>query len=376
MLILRLEDFVIKSKKSEIFKSQKSLNHKILMELMHINILMTGGGAPGAAGILKCLQFNPNFEITMADADPNAVGRWLHAEFETIPHASEKNFIEKLLSICSKRNIHIVIPLVTKELIPLAHHKKEFEEQEIKVLVSNVDSLEIANNKTRLYQFLEWRGIDVPAYRVAETVDQFKSAVRELGFPAKKVCFKPSVSNGSRGFRIIANDIDEHDLLFNEKPHSTYISFNDAVRILSSKPFPELLVTEYLPGEEYSVDCLADQGQTKLAVPRLRKKMIAGISVEGVFVKEENIITYCSQIINELHLHGNIGIQVKKSMEGEFLIVEINPRVQGTIVAGLGAGINLPVLAVKQELRLPVTNEELEVKWGTKFSRYWNEVYY
>jgi carbamoyl-phosphate synthase large subunit len=50
--------------------------------------------------------------------------------------------------------------------------------------------------------------------------------------------------------------------------------------------------------------------------------------------------------------------------------------VQGTISAGLGAGINLPVLAIKQELGLPIFPEELQVKWGTKFSRYWNEVFY
>jgi carbamoyl-phosphate synthase large subunit len=150
------------------------------------------------------------------------------------------------------------------------------------------------------------------------------------------------VSNGSRGFRVIANDMDEHDLLFNEKPNSTYISYNDALRILSLKPFPELLVTEYLPGEEYSVDCLANHGEVKLIVPRLRTKMINGISVEGEFVDDKNIITYCSEIIKELQLHGNIGIQVKRSSGGKFLIIEINPRVQGTIVACLGAGVNLP----------------------------------
>ena len=148
------------------------------------------------------------------------------------------------------------------------------------------------------------------------------------------------------------------------------------MRILSSKTFPELLVTEYLPGEEYSVDCLANHGEVKLVVPRLRSKMINGISVEGEFVNDKNIIAYCSEIIKELDLHGNIGIQVKRSSEGRSLIIEINPRVQGTIVAGLGAGINLPVLAIKQELDLPISDEELQVKWGTKFSRYWNEVFY
>ena len=341
-----------------------------------INILMTGAGAPGAAGILKCLQFNPNFEIVMADANPDAVGRWLHAEFERIPLAQDKDFIQQLLSICKRRNIQVVLPLVTKELIALAQHKKQFEESGTRVLVSDINSLEIANNKAKLYQFMEWRGIDVPAYRIAETTEQFEVATKELGFPVRRVCFKPSISNGSRGFRIIASDIDEHDLLFNEKPSSTYITLADALRILSAKPFPELLLTEYLPGEEFSVDCLADHGHVRLIVPRLRKKMINGITVEGMFIKEKNIISYCAQIIKELQLHGNIGIQVKKSSQEKFLIIEINPRVQGTIVAGLGAGVNLPVLAIKQELGLPISDEELVVKWGTKFSRYWNEVFY
>ena len=337
---------------------------------------MTGAGAPGAAGILKCLQFNPVFDITMADANPDALGRWLHAEFETIPFADEKNFIEQLLSVCKKRKIQLVLPLVTKELIPLAQHKKEFEVAGIKLLVSNVDSLEVANNKSRLYQFMEWRGMEVPAYRVVETVEQFEAAVKELGSPAKPICFKPSVSNGSRGVRVIADNMDEHDLLFNEKPNSIYISLHDAIRILSSKPFPELLVTEYLPGEEYSVDCLSNDGEARLIIPRLRKKMINGITVEGEFVKEDSIISYSRQIIKELRLHGNIGIQVKKSAAGKFLVLEINPRVQGTIVAGLGAGVNLPVLAVKQELGLPIAEEELQVNWGIRFSRFWNEVFY
>ena len=129
-------------------------------------------------------------------------------------------------------------------------------------------------------------------------------------------------------------------------------------------------------GEEYSVDCLAEHGEAKLIVPRLRSRMINGISVEGEFKKEDSIIVYCKQIIKELQLHGNIGIQVKRSATNEFLILEINPRVQGTISAGLGAGINLPVLAIKQELGLPISPKDLEVKWGTRFSRYWNEVFY
>jgi carbamoyl-phosphate synthase large subunit len=98
--------------------------------------------------------------------------------------------------------------------------------------------------------------------------------------------------------------------------------------------------------------------------------------VEGEFIKDDSIISYATMIVEKIGLHGNIGVQVKRAHTGKFLILEINPRVQGTIVAALGAGVNLPLLAVRQETGVSIKQEELKVKWGTKFSRFWDEVYY
>lgn len=346
------------------------------MSQLPINILMTGGGAPGAAGILKCLQQESSFHVTVADANSGAVGRWLNNEFELIPPAKSNEFIEAMLSVCRKKNIHVLLPLVTKELIPFSEHLKEFELAGTRVIVSPTASLEIANNKSRLYEFLQKQNIAVPDFKTVKNIKEFSEAVSLLGTSGKTICFKPSVSNGSRGFRIITEKINELDLLLNHKPDNVIISLENAVRILSTGEFPELLVSEYLPGEEYSVDCLAKNGDPVLVVPRSRKRMINGISVEGEFVKDEKLINYCLQIIGLLNLHGNIGIQVKQSGTGQFLMLEINPRVQGTISAALGAGVNLPALAVKQELGLHISPDELEVKWGIRFSRYWNEVFY
>ena len=53
---------------------------------------MTGAGAPGAAGILKCLQQEKSFHITVADANPNAIGKYLNKDFETIPFANDPSF--------------------------------------------------------------------------------------------------------------------------------------------------------------------------------------------------------------------------------------------------------------------------------------------
>lgn len=337
---------------------------------------MTGAGAPGAAGIIFCLQTHPSVQLTVADADENAVGRYLTKDFALLPKAGDPDFVETVLKVCIEKHIDVILPLVTRELFPLSQNKKLFEEKGIRVLVSSETAIGISNNKSACHQFLKEKGIDVPEFFIVNSVDEFIHAASELGHPQKQFCFKPSVSNGSRGVRIVSEALDESDQLFYQKPYNLHISYAHALKILSSKKFPELLASEYLPGNEYSVDCLACNGHARLIVPRIRKKMINGISVQGEFINDETIVDYCRKIIETIGLHGNIGIQIKYSEKGRPLLLEINPRVQGTIVAGLGAGINLPLLAVKQELDLPVADEEIKVKWGTGFSRYWTEVFY
>lgn len=337
---------------------------------------MTGGGAPGAAGILKCLQQHPTISIVVADANPDAVGRYLNPVFETIPKATDEGFIAAIEALCQKHQIQAIVPLVTRELFPLSLHKQYFAQKGIKILVSDYEQLTVANDKGKLYQLLHNSGVLTPQFQIANTVAQLENAVHQLGYPNNIVCFKPCISNGSRGFRIIDENKDEFDLLFNYKPTSEYITLSKAKEILSKKEFPTLLVSEYLPGEEYTIDCLAQNGKCLLAVPRLRKKMLQGISVAGVVEKNTEIITYCHQIIAQCGLHGPIGIQVKRAYDGSFKILEINPRVQGTTVALLGAGVNMPLLALQAEMGETINPDTIEIKWGTEFTRHWVEVFH
>jgi carbamoyl-phosphate synthase large subunit len=340
------------------------------------HILMTGAGAPGAPGIIKCLLQDASIKLTVADADTDAVGKYLHKDFVCIPKGDDPRFAEEILELCLQKKIQIILPLVTKELFSFAYHKKRFEDQGIRVLVSSEQAIETANNKSASYTFLKEKGIPVPEFFVVRTREELIHAASELGYPRKPFCFKPSVSNGGRGVRVISEVPDEAELLFHHKPYHLHMAYEQALSILSRNSFPELLVSEYLPGEEYSVDCLAERGRTLLICPRIRKRTVNGISVRGVFIRDETIIGYCTEIIEAIGLHGNIGIQLKCSGKGRPLLLEINPRVQGTIVAALGAGVNLPLLAVKKELGIEIPANEMEVKWGTGFTRYWTEVFY
>lgn len=341
-----------------------------------VNILVTGAGAPGAAGIIHCLRDDSRLKIFSADKNPDASGKLLSDKFFVIPSANDPDFISRILDICISAKIQVVLPLVTRELLLFAHSIHTFRQQGIEVLVSSDHSLEIANDKGALYTFLQSKNIKVPQFEIVTTISEFEAATNQLGFPGIPVCFKPCRANGSRGFRIIHPHPDELKLLFEEKPSHTYIGYAEIIRILSSGEWPPLLVSEYLPGDEYSIDCLILPNQAPLILPRRRDRIQQGISTAGTFINDPIIIDYCRAIIEACQLTGNIGIQVKISTSGEPLILEINPRVQGTISSALGAGVNFPLLAVLNAIGETPELDKIQIRWGTRFVRVWKELFY
>ncbi|MCO6495967.1 MAG: ATP-grasp domain-containing protein [Bacteroidetes bacterium] len=339
-----------------------------------IRILITGGGAPGAEGIIRCLRQIPNAFVIACDKNPEAYGKYLADAFFQIPDADDIDFINSVLEICKQTHSQIVLPLVTRELIHFSQSLSIFENEGIKVLVSNPDMLRIANDKGLLYQELKDNGIVAPEFVRVTNWDSMQKAIYDLGYPSKKVIIKPCNSNGLRGFRIVDSQINEVELLLKYKPDNRFISFQKLEEIFSQNPMPDYLVSEYLPGEEYTVDILAQAGKVLQVIPRLRLETKGGISTRGEILKNEDIIEYSSRIVALLKLDWLVGIQLKKAEDGTFKILEINPRVQGTTVACMGAGINFPKLAVL--LAVHNTFEYVEPKWGTRFFRHWNEVYY
>jgi carbamoyl-phosphate synthase large subunit len=344
-----------------------------------LKVLLTGAGSPGVPGVIKSLRkvSQIHIEIIGVDASSDAAGFALSDRFYIVPRATDEHFISEILNICQSEQVDVIIPVVTKELLEFSKHKQRFLDIGTIVSVSDYEQLVIANDKGKLLQMLSLAGIPVPEYEIVQTAEKLKAAIYRLGYPRRPVCFKPSVSNGSRGFRILDPGINRAYVLFNEKPNSTYISFNELFDILEqTDEIPEIIVMEYLPGKEYSVDVLADNGKALVTIPRLREATVGGITTRGVAVQETDIIEYAAEIICKLRLHGNIGVQIRRNIDHAPQILEINPRIQGTIVHCLGAGVNMPYLAVKLAIGMQIEPHELCVNWGTRMNRYWEEIYY
>ncbi|HYE08600.1 MAG TPA: ATP-grasp domain-containing protein [Patescibacteria group bacterium] len=341
---------------------------------MDLKVLWTISGSMGTMADIDMLKKAKSFDIEVVTTDvedKDTAGFIVTGKKYVVPKVKDSTYIDALLKICQSEKITTIIPQYTDELILMSESNDLFKRFGIKVLVTeDIEKLKVANSKDALYKFFKQKTF-VPKYTLASTIDSIKAAVLALGYPGVPVCIKPVKGEGGKGFRIIT---EEKVDIFNEPIGSAKINLEAYINQLKALPeIPELLVSEYLPGKEYSVDCVCKDGITFFCIPRQRIETSMGVSSVSLIEKNEELIAYSKEIISALKLSYNINIQFKYSNEERPMLIEINPRVSGSLVANYGAGINMLEEALRLAYGMPVTN--IDIKWGTKMLRHWSQIF-
>ena len=344
--------------------------------LKDLTVLVTAVGAPGGEPIIRSLRMNGERRIKIigTDMDGEVVGRWFCDNFYPVVQGQKGAFADSIRSISAHHSVDVVLPLATEELFQMATNKVRLGEAGTRVAVSDPYPLGIANDKYMLYQFLEREDLAAPVFRIARSFSDWQEAVRDLGYPKKPVCFKPRIGSGSRGYRLLHENFNAMHHFLHAKPDSTVTSYGEMEALLrDADPFPALVVMRFYEGTEYSVDLLIDDyGKVLYSIPRERTVRKLGISNIGRIVKYEILSALAAEIAHKLKLKYNINMQFIDTGAG-LRCIEINPRVSGSIIMNVGAGVNLPYFGVKAALGedIPI----VEPDWGMKMFRYWSEVF-
>lgn len=338
-------------------------------------VLITAAGNVFMPGTIACLKNNGERDIRVIGADMSddaTILRMCDAAYQ-VPRGNDPAYVDTLMEICRREGVDILLPIMSVELGALAENKDRFEAIGTKVSVSDHKFLEVANNKRKLLDFLSSSGLPCAAYQTVHSLDALKAAVYGLGYPDVRVCVKAVEGSGSRGFRILGRTASRFDLFMHEKPTSGIITLEELTGILEeAETFPELIVMEYLPGREYSVDILADCGRTLVSCCRKSLRMENSIMLEAEVVNAPAVTSYCEAVTEALRLDGNIGFDVRERGDGTPLIMECNPRITAGTPFFMAAGVNLPYLCVKKLL-----GEELpaaEPAYGMIIRRRWMEM--
>lgn len=334
-----------------------------------LTVLVTGVGAPGIKGTLYSLRENfdnRKIRIIGTDIRQEVIGTYLCDSFYCISRPSEKAYLDRLLSICENERIDVILPQNTLELPVLAENKHLFLNVGTSIAISDAAAIAIANDKYELMKLAERIGVPTPNYALVDNFESLAESARGLGWPDKPVVVKPPLSNGMRGVRIIDESLDLKKMFYSEKPTSLFTKTSTLHAILGSH-FPSLLVMEYLPNAEYTVDVLKAQGYT--IIPRKRDLIQSGITFNGTVEHQKELITYAQRLSDATGLDYAFGFQFKLDEHNVPKLLESNPRVQGTMVLSTFAGANIIYAAVKRALNEAIPGFKIE--WGTKIFRYW-----
>lgn len=345
------------------------------IEMRSITVLVTGAGAPGIKGTLESIRNNYDqreVKIVGTDASSEAVGKFICDDFYVIPKAAQrKEYLLALKELVQHLSVDVIVPQNTMELDILSDTKGEFEQLNCKILLSDNDSIQLANNKHTLMVKCQEIGVPVGEFYLASDFETLRSHATQLGWPGKPVVVKPPISNGQRGVRVIDESLDRKELFYSSKPSSLNTTMEELYATLGDD-FSELVVTEYLPGDEYTVDAFAYDGKSFI-LPRKRAVVRSGITFVGQVEKNEQIIKYTDLLIQHLKPEMCFGFQFKLDANGVPKILESNPRVQGTMVLSTIAGANIIYTGIKALLG-EEWNVDYEVDWNAKFIRYWGGV--
>ena len=341
---------------------------------MNLKVLWTISNSMSTFADLKMIKEIKDFniDIVITDlVDKDCAGLEISGKKYIIPKGNNPDYISTVLSICKKENINVVIPQFGHELVSLSENLYLFEKEGIKVLVTeNTKKLEIANNKYKLYDFFKGSSF-IPKYQYVDKFNDMEDAIFSLGYPKKLVCIKPLDGEGGKGFRILT---DKKFDVFIDNLEGTQISWEILKRQIDvSLGIPKILVMEYLPGKEYSVDCVCKNGHTYICIPRERIETDCGIATVTKIENNLEIIEMSKKIISQLDLSYNINLQFKYSESGQPKLIEINPRVSGSLIANYGAGVNMIEASLKLAYGIPLGM--LNVNWGAKMIRYWDQLF-
>lgn len=311
---------------------------------MRTRILVTGAGGAAAIAYLRAMQ-GPQVSLYAADMDPNATGLYMVGPNKRflIPPAASARFAETMLDLCRREQIDVFVPTVDMELLPISERRADFEAAGIKLLLAPQRTLEICLDKWLLMQAC---GPQLPVPDSAVLTERL-----DLNTIPLPCIVKPRAGAGGRGFKII----------------------HCAEDWVGQPTDGSMLIQEYLPGEEYSVDVLVDaEGTCHAAVPRLRMKVDSGVAVTARTVRDEELIALSERVARVIDLRFVGNIQWRRRGDGTPALLEVNPRFPGTMPLTIAAGVDMPKLSTASLLGQAIP--ELPPFQEVAIVRRWEEI--
>ncbi|MEZ7733487.1 ATP-grasp domain-containing protein [Fusobacterium periodonticum] len=223
---------------------------------------------------------------------------------------------EKILEICKKIKIDGICSIASD----LAMHTVNFVANELNLKGNSLECTELTTNKYKMRERLSKSNLPCPKYILVNNIE--KVNLEDLSFP---LIVKPTDRSGSRGIYKVNNESE----------------LEPAIKSALEESFSkEILIEEYILGDEYSVESISEKGIHK--VLQITKKYTTGAPnfierghIEPVEI-DDKLYKKIEQVILKsldiLEVSNGASHSEIKILENDIKIVEIGARMGGDFI--------------------------------------------
>ena len=327
------------------------------MDQFHWTIGVTGLNATDNPGpgisVIRSLRAHPGFKgkiigLTYHYMDPGLYASDLIDSAYLIPLPSEgvQSLQQRLEYIKKRADLSLVIPTLDSEMSGFISLEPELRGIGIRLFLPTQQQFDMCS-KAHLAELCEKAVLDFPRTRIVSDIESLCQVSVEIPFPymLKGIFYGAS----------LVNTTDEASMAF----HRTTAQWGLPV-----------IIQEFLIGEEYDVLAVGDgEGGIVGGLPMKKTSLTEkGKGWAGVVVKDPKFLAMAETFCRMTKWRGPFEMEVLKTKEERYFLLEINPRFPAWTYLCVGAGQNLPV-AVAQ-LAMGMEPAPLpEFKAGTMFVR-------
>jgi hypothetical protein len=281
------------------------------------NLLIFPAGSGVSKEIFDALKYIRNINIIGIDSDEFNFSSYQFDKLELgAPFIKNKEeTLTYLKKVIEKYNINCIYPAFDSIIVFL---KDNEEILGVKIIASPLDTCHICFSKKKTYDYFR-NTILVP-----QIIDITNPVIK---FP---LFLKPECGYGARDSFKISN---QHELDF----------YNKTVK--------DNIICEYLPGEEFTVDCFTSiKNGLIYCEARRRVKTVNGLSIMTQHIDLPEVKEIGLKINDKLRFVGAWFFQLKYNNKNQLCLLEIAPRIPGAASLHRNQGINFPLLSIHEHL--------------------------
>jgi len=263
------------------------------------------------------------------------------------PSAGAKVLKQRLDYINEKESLNLIIPNFDAELNSFMILEKALAEMGVKTFLPTEKQFE-ERQKINLPEFGKKYDIKVPHSKAIYEMAEIYRLTEEFVYPL--------LVKGKYYDAYVAYDAEQARNFFNK---------------ISAQWGVPIIIQEFVRGNEYNITGLGDgEGNTIAAVP-MRKQYITdkGKAWGGITLADEKMMELTRMLIRKTKWKGGMELELIKTNNGEYNLIEINPRIPAWVYLAVGAGQNIPDALIKLALGWDV-KPMTEYKIGKMFVRY------